>query len=226
MKISILVPVYNEEETINKIIDVLENLPLDKEIIIIDDGSTDRTREILTESIKNSQTIKVIFHEVNRGKGKAIRTGIDNMTGDVMCIQDADLEYDPNEISDLLKGFDDPEIAAVYGSRFLKHNPNIYKRYLLGNKVLTGLINFFYGSNYTDSYTCYKLIKSEILKELDLKSSGFEMEAEISIKLTKMKCKVKEIPINYTPRTIEKGKKIGWIDALKGVITILKYLKS
>ena len=219
MKVSILVPVYNEEKTINEVIDVLAKLPLDKEIIVIDDGSKDKTREIL----KNNPKVKAIFHETNLGKGKAIHTGLEHAAGDIICIQDADLEYDPNEIPNLLKGFDDCEVDAVYGSRFLKKNPNIYKRYLLGNKILTGLINLFYGANFTDSYTCYKLIRKDIFKKLKIESSRFEMEAEISIKLIKMKCRIKEIPINYAPRTLEQGKKINWVDAVKGVFTVLKY---
>lgn len=220
MKLSILVPVFNEKETIKKVIDILEKLPIDKELIVIDDGSTDGTREMLSGIAKQA---RVVFHEKNQGKGRAILTGLGYASGDVICIQDADLEYDPNEIPGLLKGFDEPGIDAVFGSRFLKSNPNRYRRYLLGNKFLTGLINLFYGTRYTDSYTCYKLIKRDVLNSIGLKSSGFEMEAEISIKLAKLKYRVKEIPINYFPRTIDEGKKIGWMDAVKGVISVLKY---
>ena len=192
MKISIIVPVYNEEKTVAEVLEVLEKLQVEKEIIVVDDGSIDGTRGILDGIAGKYHDIKLVFHEVNKGKGGAIHTGIENMSGDIMCIQDADLEYDPNEIPVLLKSFEeDPSLDAVYGSRFMRKNPNIYRRFLLGNKVLTGLTNLLHGTRYTDSYTCYKFIKKDVVKKLDIRSTGFEMEAEISIKLKKMGFKVK-----------------------------------
>jgi len=225
MKISILVPVYNEENTVKELLNKLLNLNIEqKEIIVIDDGSTDNTKNILLNF--NNNYVKIIYHNKNQGKGKAIQTGLEIATGDIIAIQDADLEYAPEQLVELLKVFDsDSSIDAVYGSRFLKKNPNIYKRFLLGNKFLTYLINFLYNSNYTDTYTCYKLIKRDIMKKLNLKSKRYEIEAEISIKLAKQKCKIIEIPICYNPRTIKQGKKIGFKDAIKGIITILKFFQ-
>ncbi|OGS20860.1 MAG: hypothetical protein A2252_00480 [Elusimicrobia bacterium RIFOXYA2_FULL_39_19] len=227
MKLSIIVPVYNEIKTIKEVLEKLSGLPVDKEIIVVDDGSKDGTREMLKnrklEKVNGEPSIKILFHEKNQGKGGAIQTGLKNAAGDIVCIQDADSEYDSNEIPVLLKGFDDPEVSAVFGSRFLQANPNIYKRFLLGNKFLTGLTNLIHGTKYTDTYTCYKLIKKDVFNKLGIISTGFEMEAEISIKLKKLNFKVVEIPISYRPRKLEEGKKIGWKDAVKGVLTILKY---
>jgi len=222
LKVTILVPVYNEEKTLMSVLSEIEKLQIDKEIIVINDGSTDGTKEILG-SLQNKD-IRVIHHSENLGKGKAIQTGLRYSTGDVVAIQDADLEYRPSQIVELLKGFENPDVDAVYGSRFLKKNPNLYKRYLLGNKFLTFLINLFYGSSYTDSYTCYKLIKRDVFQKLSLESSRFEIEAEISIKLKKIGARILEIPIDYSPRSIEEGKKIGFKDALRGILTIIKFI--
>ncbi|MFN3966204.1 MAG: glycosyltransferase family 2 protein [Endomicrobiia bacterium] len=224
LKATILIPVYNEEKTLPEVLSKLEKLNIEKEIIIINDGSTDRTKEILEELVQKNRNIRVIHHEKNQGKGKAIQTGLRYSTGDIVVIQDADLEYDPFQIIELLKGFENPGIDAVFGSRFLKKNPNIYKRYLIGNKLLTFLINLFYGTNYTDSYTCYKLIKKDVFEKLNLESSRFEIEAEISIKLKKVGAKVIEFPIDYFPRRLEEGKKIGFKDALRGFFTIIKFI--
>lgn len=239
MKLSIIVPVYNEEKTIEKVIEKLRCLNADRELVIVDDGSTDGTRDVLKRiaagasgtvgtsgdaSTSGAAGLRVVFHEKNRGKGEAVRTGAANSTGDIICIQDADLEYDPSEIIKLIDGFKDAGVSAVFGSRFLKDNPNIYKRYLWGNKLLTGLINLFYGSHYTDTYTCYKLLRREVFDKLDLNSRRYEIEAEISIKLKKGSFRVIEMPITYVPRSIEDGKKINWKDAMKGVWTIIKWL--
>jgi len=227
MKLSIIVPVYNEKNTVEEILGKLSALAIDKEIIVVDDGSTDGTREIISNlklQISQPHTgLKVIFHEKNLGKGGAIQTGLKNSAGDVICIQDADLEYDCNEIPRLFARFADASISAVYGSRFLKPNPNIYRIFLMGNKFLTFLTNLLYGTSYTDTYTCYKLIKKDVFEKLKIKSFRYEMEAEISIKLHKLGCKVVEEPISYHPRRLEEGKKIGLKDAFKGVWTIIKY---
>ena len=225
MKLSIIVPVYNEEKTVERVIEKLRCLNVEKELIIVNDGSTDGTRDILKRiAAANAAGVKVFFHEKNRGKGAAVRTGATNATGEIICIQDADLEYEPSEIISMLDCFKDAGVSAVFGSRFLKHNPNIYKRYLWGNKLLTGLINLFYGSNYTDTYTCYKLLRREVFEKLDLRSKRYEIEAEISIKLKKNSFRVIEMPITYLPRSIEEGKKINWKDAIRGVLTIIKWL--
>lgn len=221
MKLTILVPVYNEKNTVLAVVNKLNNLEIDKEIIIIDDGSTDGTREILSSIKHPASSIKIAFHEKNQGKGRAIQTGLKYATGDVVCIQDADMEYNPEQIPDLMLPFNDNNIDAVFGSRFLKPNPNLYKRYLLGNKFLTWLINLLYGSKYTDTYTGYKFIRRDIFNKLNLQSSSFEVEAEISIKLKKIGARTIELPISYFPRSLEEGKKIKFKDALKGLWTII-----
>ena len=218
---SIIVPVYNEEKTVVDVIEHLKKLPFNKEIIIIDDGSTDGTREILS-NIKDL-AVKIVFHETNKGKGSAIATGLKNAEGEIIAIQDADLEYDPNQLVELIKPIQDNKADVVYGSRFLKENPNIYKRYLLGNKFITWLINIFYEAHFTDSYTCYKIFRKEIIEKFNLESKRFEVEAEISIKVAKEKINFLEVPINYSPRSLEQGKKISFKEAIKGVLTILKY---
>ncbi|MBU0952406.1 MAG: glycosyltransferase family 2 protein [Elusimicrobia bacterium] len=222
MKLSIIVPVYNEKDTIEEILKKLDKLPIDKEILVVDDGSNDGSRQLISNLKSQISNIKIIFHEKNLGKGGAIQTGLKNSSGDVICIQDADLEYDCNEIPKLFDKFKDNSIDAVFGSRFLKANPNIYKRFLLGNKFLTFLTNLLHGTHYTDTYTCYKLIKKDVFSKLKIVSFRYEMEAEISIKLKKMNFKVVEEPISYAPRTLAQGKKIGWKDAVRGVWTIIK----
>jgi glycosyltransferase involved in cell wall biosynthesis len=218
VKLSIIIPAFNEAATIKDVIDAVKALKIDKEIIVVDDGSTDGTREILNKT----PDIKAVFHEKNAGKGAAIRTGLVYAAGDAVCIQDADLEYDPADIPSLLERLEKGGVDAVFGSRFLKENPNIYRRYLLGNKFITWLINLLFGTSYTDTYTGYKLIKKNVFDTLSVRSWRYEMEAEISIKLKKMGYKVVELPINYRPRTLKEGKKIGWPDALKGALTALR----
>jgi glycosyltransferase involved in cell wall biosynthesis len=225
MKLTILVPIFNEERTITQVVEKLQSLSVpDKEIILIDDGSTDKTREILP--LFKADNVKIVLHEYNQGKGKAIQTGLNNAAGDIVAIQDADLEYDPEEIVKLAGMFDqDNTIDAVYGSRFLKNNPTQYKLFLLGNKCITLLTNILYGTEYTDTYTCYKVMKRDVMMQLNLESKRFEIEAEFSAKLANGKYKVVEAPINYNPRTIQEGKKIGFMDAVKGALTLVRYLK-
>ncbi|NIM02561.1 glycosyltransferase [bacterium] len=221
MKLSVIMPVFNEESTILKIIDRVRKVDIDKQIVIVDDGSIDRTREIL-ENLSD-EDIKVIYHAENRGKGSAIRTAIPYLEGEVTVIQDADLEYDPQEYHKLVRPIIDGKASIVYGSRFLQFNKPIYLRYLLGNKFLTWLINILYCSRITDSYTCYKAFETGVLKNLTLGAKRFEFEAEVTIKLLKKGYEIREVPISYSPRTLREGKKINWKDALSGILTILKY---
>jgi len=221
MKLSVLMPVYNEESTIEKIIDKVKRVNIDKQIIIVDDGSTDRTGDIL-EKFKHGD-IKIIQHARNQGKGTAIRTAIPYVEGEVTIIQDADLEYDPEDYHRLIRPITEGKAEIVYGSRFLKFNKAIYFRYVLGNKFLTWLINGLYHSRITDSYTCYKAFKTEVLRNLTLHSKRFEFEAEVTVKSLKKRYEIQEVPISYSPRTLREGKKIGWKDALSGLLTIVKY---
>jgi len=172
--------------------------------------------------LQNKNRVKVIFHGRNMGKGAAIRTAIPHLSGDITIIQDADLEYNPKEFINLIKPITNGKSNVVYGSRFLKKNPLIYRRYYLGNKLLSFFTSILYFQKITDEYTCYKMIKTEILKSLNFKSKGFEFEAEITVKLLKAGYRIYEIPISYSPRKVEEGKKISWKDAFLGIWTIIK----
>lgn len=219
MEISVLIPVYNEQNTISNIIQKVLSLETEKEIIVIDDGSTDNTPEIIRRLLSENRKIKAIFHEKNKGKGAAIRTGLKEATGDYIVIQDADLELDPYDIMKLVKSIDE-EFMVVYGSRFLNTQQVPFIN-LIANKFLTFLTNFLYGGKLTDMETCYKLCKREILLSLNLKSKRFEIEPEITCKILKKGYRIKEVPISYRPR--KEGKKIGWVDGFKAIFTILKY---
>jgi len=228
MKLSIIVPVYNEEKTIQKVLEKLLNLNfsasdgLEKEIIIVDDGSTDGTKEAISNIKYQISNFKFISYKENQGKGMAVRKGFKEANGEILIIQDADLEYNPEEYENLLKPIIAGETKVVYGSRFLQENPNLYWRYLWGNKLLSFLISFLYGAKIADAYTGYKVIKKEILENVNLNSDGFEFEAEITCKLLKKGYKILEVPISYSPRSIEEGKKINYKDAISGFWTIIK----
>ncbi|MBN2454539.1 glycosyltransferase family 2 protein [Candidatus Woesearchaeota archaeon] len=222
MKLSIIMPAYNEEKNILGILKKVERVKLHftKEIIIVDDGSKDRTREIL-KKIRKKQ-IKIFFHEKNRGKGAAIRTGISKASGDVILIQDADDEYDPNEypklLAPILKG-----ATVVYGSRFTgRHHPR-YRFYYLGNKILTLLTNFLYASRITDMETCYKVFRRDALNGVVLRAKRFDFEPEITAKLLKNSHNIVEVPISYRSRSFKEGKKITWKDGIKAMFYLVKY---
>jgi glycosyltransferase involved in cell wall biosynthesis len=221
-KISIIVPTYNEEKTIDSVLNTLNSTDfgLEKEIIVVDDGSTDNTLFVV-EKYKND-SLKIVSHKKNQGKGAAIKTGIQNSTGDIIVIQDADLEYNPQELKTLIQPILDKKTLVVYGSRFLKENPCIYKSYYLGNILISSLISFLFKQKVTDSYTCYKVFHKTVFKDIDIKSKRFEFEAEITCKLLKNKYKILELPISYNPRSIQQGKKIKFKDAIIGFLTILK----
>jgi len=225
IKLSIIIPCYNEEKTITLILNKIRNLFLagiEKEIIIINDGSTDNTKSILDQL--SIEDIKIIHHEKNLGKTPTIKTGLSQATGDYCIIQDADLEYDPEDIKILLATAEDKNLPVVYGSRRLKkQNDYSYLSYYLGANFITFLTNFLYGQNLTDVETCYKLIKTEILKSLDLKSKNFVFENEITAKLANLGIKIKEVPISYYPRSKKEGKKINWLHGLEALIATIKY---
>jgi glycosyltransferase involved in cell wall biosynthesis len=227
MQISILIPAFNEEKTISQVLDTVLDLPLDMEIIVIDDGSKDHTPQIL-DQIKSTLDASgraenfVVIHKPNGGKGSAIRAGLEQARGDFTVIQDADLEYNPSEISLLLKEALEHPGEAVFGSRFLRPNPKIYWRFWLGNKGMTMAINLFFFGHLTDSYTCYKLLPTPLFRSLNLQARAFEMEAEICSLCLKRGVRIREIPVSYRPRTIAEGKKIGWRDVVTGLKTMLK----
>ena len=224
MKLSVIIPTYNEGKTIEKIIDKVFLQKNIYEVIIVNDGSNDDTQQKLksiAERLLNSKNLKIIAHKKNLGKGAAIKTGIENVEGDAIIIQDADLEYNPEEYSLLLKKYTGQNV--VYGSRVLGNNQHAYKRTYLGNITLTWISNVLFETNLTDIYTCYKLIPVKIAKKLNLCSHGFEIEAEITVKLLSMGVKITEVPITFNPRHYEEGKKIGWKDGVIALFQILKY---
>ena len=218
-KLTILVPIYNEERTLAEVMKLLTMALPESEIIYINDGSKDRSLEILQSKARPQDKV---LTQKNGGKGSAIRAGIAQAYGNFCVIQDADMEYDPKEILILLKEAEEHPGSIVFGSRFLKPNPNIYPLYLLGNKVLTTILNLLFGGNLTDSYTCYKLFPTKILRSLPLTARGFELEAELSAFPLKAGHSIRECAISYHPRTFEEGKKINWKDAWKGIFTMLK----
>lgn len=219
-ELTIIVPVYNEERTLEEVMLRLQKVCADAEHIYVDDGSKDASLSILQKNARPN--VDRVLTKENGGKGSAIRLGLASAKGIFTSIQDADLEYDPSELNVLLAEAKNHSNTVVFGSRFLKKNPNIYKRYLLGNKVLTAVINILFGAKLTDSYTCYKLLPTDLFRSLHLQSRGFELEAEITAKCLKKKMQIREVPISYKPRTLAEGKKIVWKDAWKGLVTMVR----
>lgn len=225
MKLSIVMPCYNEVETLESIVKAVKNCPYqNKEIILVDDCSTDVSREKLRNNIENLVD-KVLYHDRNQGKGAALRTGIKAATGDVLIIQDTDLEYDPNEIPKVIQPILDGRADVVYGSRFVGGGAHrvIYYWHMVGNKFLTTLSNMFTNINLTDMETCYKAFRREIIQSVEIEEDRFGFEAEITAKVAKMKCRIYEVGISYSGRTYAEGKKIGWKDGLWAIKCILKY---
>ena len=222
MKISVVVPVYNEKNTIREIVRRIQQVSFEKEIIIVDDYSTDGTREILKGMAGNN--LKILFHDKNQGKGAALRTGFQEVTGDIVIIQDADLEYNPQEYSILIQPILDGKADAVYGSRFLAcpHRVLLFWHYV-GNKFLTTLSNLFTNLNLTDMETCYKAFRSSLLKNIEIESKRFGFEPEITAKLAKLKCRIYEVPISYSGRDYSEGKKINWKDGIAAFFWIIRY---
>ena len=224
--LSIVIPCYNEKNSIHSIVEKVLAAPIDnKEIIIVDDKSTDGTGEILDREIAPLVS-KVIHHEVNQGKGGALRTGFRHATGDVVIIQDADLEYDPNEYPLVVMPIVNDECDVCYGSRFLHQAAKGYRANRLANKGLTALSNLFTHLKLTDMETCYKCFRREIIQSVDIKENRFGFEPEITAKIAKRNVRVKEVPISYAPRTNEEGKKIGFKDGLRAIYCIWRYRKG
>lgn len=219
MKLSVIIPVYNEKGTILEILKRVQTVPLEKEIIVVDDGSTDGTRETL-KKVPVAGDIKIIFQEKNLGKGAAVRRGLKEATGDLVIFQDADLELDPRDITILFKAWA-PHTPVVYGSRFLGRKNKMPFHTWIANRFLTLLTNILFQGGITDMETCYKLCSRDILLSLGLTEDGFGIEPEITCKLLKKGYRIKEVPVSYQPR--RKGKKINWRDGLRAVYYLFKY---
>lgn len=229
--LSIVIPVYNEQRTVAELIERVLNVKLangiKKEIIVINDGSTDRTKEILDQYRRR---VKLINHPINQGKGAAVRTGFGVAKGDWVIIQDADLEYDPDDFSRLLAPMLDHQADAVYGSRLQNYPLRLWGKkktpmpfHWISNHVLTWFTNFVYGSHLTDMETCYKLIRRSVIPKLNLRADRFEIEPEITGKLLKMRLRIVEVPIKVKPRGYRAGKKIGWKDGIQAIWSVVKY---
>jgi glycosyltransferase involved in cell wall biosynthesis len=223
MKLSVIIPVYNELNTINEILRRVEATGVVDEIIVVDDGSTDGSRELLAK-INSQGIIKVIFHDHNQGKGKAVRTGIEKASGDLILIQDADLEYDPREYPVLLRPIQEGIADVVFGSRFLGagRRPVLFWN-MVANKILTLVTNILYNNILTDMETGYKLFRREIVGNMTLHARGFEFEPEFTAKILKRKVRIYEVPITFNPRDYSEGKKIKMKDAFVALWTLFKY---
>lgn len=223
MKLSVLIPVYNEKNTIQEIVKRVKDTRLVYEIVIVDDGSTDGTRDILKE-IEQDPMIRVILHEKNAGKGAALRTALQAATGEVLLIQDADLEYHPNEYPGLLKPIEDGMADVVYGSRFLgaPHRAILFWN-MVANKLLTTMTNILYNTILSDMETGYKVFRREVVADLKLRANRFDFEPEFTAKILKKGVRVFDVPISFNPREYSEGKKIGLSDAFEAVWALLKY---
>ncbi len=225
MKLSVLIPVYNERDTVENVVTRVREVPLDTEIVVVDDYSTDGTRDLLNEMFERGQIDQLILHEVNRGKGAAIRSAVARATGDVIIIQDADLEYDPNEYTRLIAPIALGKADAVYGSRFAGEGPHrvLYFWHYVGNRLLTLLSNMATNLNLTDMETCYKMIRRDVMAQIDIEENRFGLEPEITAKLALGGWRIYEVGISYSGRTYAEGKKISWKDGISALRCIFKY---
>lgn len=222
MKISILIPVYNESKTIFDVLSLVNGLEIEKEIIIVDDSSTDGTRELLRDNFgEENGNIRVFYHNTNKGKGAAIRTALSNANGEFIIVQDADMEYSPQDIKKLLKKAESSGKDAVYGSRFLSTWKITSLPHYAVNKFLTILTNVLFGGKLTDMETCYKLIRTDVIRELGLKSEKFDFEPEVTAKLLMKGVDIVEVPVSYRGRGYDEGKKIGWKDGVDAMFKII-----
>jgi len=232
--LSVVIPVYNEKQTIHEILRRVRAVPINKQIIVVDDCSTDGTRQILTELADREPDVTIVFHEVNRGKGAALRTGFAHATGDVVIVQDADLEYEPEQYPDLLQPIVEDKADVVFGSRFIGETHRVlYFWHSVANKGLTLLSNMFTNLNLTDMEVCYKLFRREVIQGITLKSDRFGFEPEVTAKVSRFQlkdengqtrpCRIYEIPVSYHGRTYREGKKIGIKDGFQALYCIVRY---
>lgn len=222
MNVSVIIPAYNEIDTIEQVINRIHAVGVVSEIVVVDDGSSDGTRDLL-KKLDGQRGIHVVLHEINMGKGAAVRTGIKSANGDVLIIQDADLEYDPNDYPLLLKPIEDGQAEVVYGSRFLAHSNEFLFLSRIANRFLTLATNILYGSSLSDMETCYKAFKHSSVENIIFRSRRFEFEPEFTAKILKRRIRILEVPISYNPRGYSQGKKIDMWDGLESLWTLIKY---
>jgi glycosyltransferase involved in cell wall biosynthesis len=228
MKLSIIIPVFNEKDTLHTILDKVSAVPLDgmeKELVLVDDYSTDGSRDILKKIAEDNPSWKVVFHDMNRGKGAALRTGFQSATGDIVLVQDADLEYDPSQYPELLAPILNGHADVVFGSRFLGGGAHrvVYYWHSVGNKFLTTLSNIMTNLNLTDMEVCYKVFKKEVIDSITLVENRFGFEPEVTAKVARGNWRIYEVPIAYYGRSYSEGKKITWKDGVRAIYCILKY---
>jgi glycosyltransferase involved in cell wall biosynthesis len=224
MKLSIVIPVYNEKDTLEKLVNsVLAVKGLDMELILVDDASTDGTRDILQRMEKEHPEFTVVYKEKNMGKGHTLKIGFQHVTGNYVLVQDADLEYDPQDYHKLIRTVEEESVDVVYGSRFSGVYEDMSTLHYIGNKALTLLTNLLFGVMLTDMETCYKLMPGDFVRSLNIKSNRFDFEPEVTAKILKAGLKIKEVPISYTGRTHEDGKKISWKDGVGALFTLFKF---
>jgi glycosyltransferase involved in cell wall biosynthesis len=224
MKLSVVIPAYNEEATILRVIEAVQSVGLDTEIIVVDDCSRDGT-VAKVQPLADAGTVRLLRHEVNKGKGAALRTGFAGATGDVFIVQDADLEYDPNDFRKLLKPIEDGRADVVFGTRFAGGDSHrvLYFWHALGNRIITLASNMFTNLNLTDVEVGYKLFKREIIQSISIEEDRFGFEPEITAKVARTRCRIYEVGISYRGRTYEEGKKIGWKDGVRAFYCIFRY---
>ncbi|MDD3089531.1 MAG: glycosyltransferase family 2 protein [Candidatus Omnitrophica bacterium] len=223
MKLSVLIPVYNEQKTLLDLLELVGNVKLHKEIVLVDDFSNDGTRELLKEHFGDGKgEVKVFYHDVNKGKGAAICTALSHAGGDYVIVQDADLEYSPHDMVSMAEMAERIGAGAVFGSRFLKTWRSTSFPHYMVNKTLTVLTNILFGGSLTDMETCYKMVRTDIMKDIDIKAERFEFEPEVTAKLLKRGVKIVEVPVSYRGRSYDEGKKIGWRDGIEAVMTLLR----
>ena len=224
-RLSVVIPVYNEIKTLETVLDRVREVDVDKEIILVDDGSEDGSRELITKVSEEDPRVRGFLHEQNKGKGAALKTGFSQARGEVVVIQDADLEYNPADYPALLKPFEEADADVVFGSRFLIRDyarVHLFWHYL-GNRMLTFMSNVFTGLNLTDMETCYKAFKREVIQQIDVKSKRFTIEPELTAKIARMGLKVYEVPISYAGRSYGEGKKITWKDGIAALWAIVRF---